>query len=855
MAVEAVGLALGKALITPLATEAAGKVISGRQDEQALERAVDAAWRATVTTHRGLLSSYDVNPGFLEHEGAEEIARVFLPGQGPDARRLAAICVRSLGGAGSAKRHLGDALEEPFEMFLEQLTVELGRYPRFLSRLHEVESLRSARPGNADEREFLVWLIDRFSFLQTAGIGTTKHLQLKLREVFVDAQALREQYAGVKWHTRSQEQRALMEDRLRNREISEEEYEALLDRLSLEYDVLGDTSPELVSITEAVRSADRVLVLGDPGTGKTTLLRHLALSHAQALLDGSMNVAAELGQARLPLYVRAGDFARSDQRNAGLGAFIAPFMCGALECPVERGKLEPLIAMALRAGRCLVLLDGLDEVTSAADRANVVTNIADFVVGHHPRGNRFVCTSRVSGYAAAPLPPEFAAVRLVEMDDPAIERFLRLYVLAIERAEAPSKNPAVIQRDADRTVDELLDAFRNSPGVRRLAANPLLLTALLLVHRTHGALPERRVDAYKAVTDALGHTWRAKQGVPEAELPDERRLTLWLTRLADWMHAHRPEGSATLRDLLEQWGPLWAKLQREEWDPSVLDDADLPSTEAASAILEFLDQIERHSGLLIERAPRRWGFPHLTFEEFYAGRALAFQGQAGDRAARMRARLHHPRYDEPIRLALGLIGRDQPEELEDLFEAALLARGERAQQLDLHPSDLEDLLGRDFRFALRALADDIPASPMLVDELLDRAIKETLEHSGPAKFTVYRHALLDRIDALTPVSGGARVAQLVAGRIKQKPLAQQEFPCRGTCSTLSTTPNHHKGPHRDSRQQRELRGRDQRGEGAFRAGRAVWGGRPAANRDPRQQRELRGRDPRGAGAFRAGRAV
>ena len=153
----------------------------------------------------------------------------------------------------------------------------------------------------------------------------------------------------------------------------------------------------------------------------------------------------------------------------------------------------------------------------------------------------------------SPLPAAFKGARLLEMDDPSIEQFLRGYVPAIERSEARDKPQAMIDRDVERTVTQLLAAFARSSGMRRLAANPLLLTALLLVHRTQGALPERRVDAYKAVVDALGYTWRAHHGIPKADLPDERRLTTWLTRLTEWMHDHRPEHSVTLPDLVRRF--------------------------------------------------------------------------------------------------------------------------------------------------------------------------------------------------------------------------------------------------------------------------------------------------------------
>ncbi|MGI8802260.1 MAG: NACHT domain-containing protein [Solirubrobacteraceae bacterium] len=191
-----------------------------------------------------------------------------------------------------------------------------------------------------------------------------------------------------------------------------------------------------------------------------------------------------------------------------------------------------------------------------------------------------------------------------------------------------------------------------------------------------------------------------------------------------------------------------------------------------------MKQVEHQCGLLVERAPRRWGFPHLTFEEFYAGRALAFGSVLG-RAGQIRGHLHDPRYDEPILLALGLVARDYYEEIEDLFAAALLGRG-----TDLEPSFLEDLQGRDFRFALRALADDIPASPEVVDELLSQALDEVLHASGRARFPIYRAALLERVGALKAVAVGGRLVELLAQRVDtpvDDPLAQARFAELAAC--------------------------------------------------------------------------
>ncbi|HEX8157135.1 MAG TPA: hypothetical protein VF526_07085 [Solirubrobacteraceae bacterium] len=229
-----------------------------------------------------------------------------------------------------------------------------------------------------------------------------------------------------------------------------------------------------------------------------------------------------------------------------------------------------------------------------------------------------------------------------------------------------------------------------------------------------------------------------------------------------------------------------ADLNRQQWDDRVLEAADPASTETGAGMLEFVKQIDQHCGLLVERAHGRWGFPHLTFEEFYAGRALAFPARVRDRPINIRRRLHDTRYDEPILLALALVGHEHVDDLDDLITTALLADSDEAHDLGFTPTAHEDLLGRDFRFALRSLADDIPAKPRLVDALLNRALNELLNATGRGRFDPYRQAVLERLRALKPLPAGRRLAALLAERLSepsvrdgdQQPVIEVASSCR-----------------------------------------------------------------------------
>ncbi|MEV6692949.1 NACHT domain-containing protein [Micromonospora sp. NPDC051196] len=762
--------ALAKAILSQVVRQLADPALKGVKarvlgdpERKALEQALARAFGAARQAYGHRLAEFDLNLDFWAHEGATELAKVLVPGAQPSAAALARRAVESLGRFQSDDEQLDriNLLRPVFKAMLDALGTEVRREPALQALLHRSDEARSAQAtgrlaehlgaagaGEDDLFHYLSWLVDQHRYLPTVGVVRNTTVRLPLDDVFVGLQAQVDRRPGDRareWFERERDKlTALME----TGQLDQTGFEAALDRLQLTYGrkYLADgerNAAPVLPVLDTVGGNAQLLVLGDPGSGKTTLLRYLALTHAKALLADPADAPK-----RFPIYLRVGEYAQHGHPRLGIGEFLAEHL-RRNECRTP--GLADLLQRQLDAGRCLVLLDGLDEIASADLRRSVVAAVVTFVTAYARQGNRFVVTSRISGYQAAPLPEGFHAVRLTEMDDATIERFLTVYCQEVERAETPERTASATREAAAREAAAIGNALRTTPGVRRLAANPLLLTALVLVHRSSGRLPHRRVEAYIEVCHALGRTWRSAQGVAAADLPDERILNRWLARLGAWLHEHRPEGAASKLELLEVLGPLWAAHHGSTWDPQVLRDADPLHTEPGRGVLDFVTKADEHTGLLVERAPGRYGFAHLTFEEYYTGRALALLGSIENRAGEIRRRLHDPRYDEPILLALGLIGTDYAEQIDEVIAQAIYpgANG---------PSEYEDLLGRDFLFMLRVLADDVPlARTATIDEILHQAIEEYLSPViSRCRFTAYRAALIQRLRALGGTRAGER---------------------------------------------------------------------------------------------------
>lgn len=191
-----------------------------------------------------------------------------------------------------------------------------------------------------------------------------------------------------------------------------------------------------------------------------------------------------------------------------------------------------------------------------------VSKVLVFVRRHGDRPNRFVVTSRIAGYRSAPLGGPFAHYTVREMDDLQIHSFLELWCPAIEAAQTPELSPEALRARAQQEIDGILEAVQATPGVRALAANPLLLTTLALIHRTGAKLPQKRIELYKIAADTLARTWRIAAGVPESALVKEEYLTRLLGRFAYWLHDAKDTGLATEREVYGIMGREWANINR-----------------------------------------------------------------------------------------------------------------------------------------------------------------------------------------------------------------------------------------------------------------------------------------------------
>ncbi len=190
---------------------------------------------------------------------------------------------------------------------------------------------------------------------------------------------------------------------------------------------------------------------------------------------------------------------------------------------------------------------------------------------------------------------------------------------------------------------ELLSALKARPDIRRMARNPVMLTALAVVHWNERRLPEQRADLYESIIRWLSRSREQKPGREKAE-----RAVVLLQELALAMQDH-PEGMRT--EVSKRWA---AEAIAGEWTSGKVDKDAIAVAEA------FLEAEELDSGIIVGRGEnvRFW---HRTFQEFLAARAIAARpeaeaaGAAVEIAARRLPRLYLPEWREVILLLAGIL--------------------------------------------------------------------------------------------------------------------------------------------------------------------------------------------------------
>jgi formylglycine-generating enzyme required for sulfatase activity/energy-coupling factor transporter ATP-binding protein EcfA2 len=351
-----------------------------------------------------------------------------------------------------------------------------------------------------------------------------------------------------------------------------------------------------------------LLVIGDPGSGKTTLMKYYALcclEHETRRLFGE-NIPARVFY--LPLRELGADDWHQEMALPQQLSIWAEKHSLSIDGKVFEGWLRDT------RRKSLVLLDGLDEI-SDLDRRKVVCGWIDCACNSFPHA-AFVVTSRFTGYRQVDgivLTADHQRVDVMDFTEKQQEEFLDKWFRAAFERELP---PVGVTRESwkesqqQKAVDctKKIVACLQEPknrGLREMAAVPMLLQIMAILFRARDFLPENRVDLYRVALDYLLE-FRDKQRKMKPLLP-ALKARLVLSPVSLWMQESLHADEA-LKDTMH------IEMQK------ILKTFDSPPTAEA-----FCRNLVERAGVLVTYGKNEYLFRHKTFREYLAGGQLARQ--------------------------------------------------------------------------------------------------------------------------------------------------------------------------------------------------------------------------------------
>jgi len=387
-------------------------------------------------------------------------------------------------------------------------------------------------------------------------------------------------------------------------------------------------------LPEALRRRTAV-ILGEPGTGKSTLLRFLALAYARAL-TGDTSLLRQLdprAERRLPVLLPLRECASA---GCSLTAFAEEYVRRQ-----TRDVLNPpsgYFERQARRGRCLFLLDGLDEVLGLGDETYRGLCGAVNALAAVEGKNRFFVTSRIAGWRGM-LSPDFSTLAIDPFDRPRREEFIRKWyraveASAVERRESPEQ-AEIRRRRATERADDLIRASERSDRLQRLAANPMLLSVMAIVHRVDMTLPRERAALYRRCTELLLERWDVGRGIADRGATG---LTL-------------AQKESLMRRIGYHFHERGVRFLPHREVEKLIADA-LPALgQPAERAGELLDWVERRTGLLADG--EYLTFAHLAFQEYFAAGAVLHDEKLREQLLQV-DRLFRPWWREAVLLYAGM---------------------------------------------------------------------------------------------------------------------------------------------------------------------------------------------------------
>ncbi len=365
-----------------------------------------------------------------------------------------------------------------------------------------------------------------------------------------------------------------------------------------------------VSLRDLLAAGQRLAIIGGPGCGKSTLLNYLAVRLARHIHEGSaLPFRLPAGQpAPVPLVIPLRGYREYRQlcRQSPQRSLDEPHtgtLTGYILHSLNHygGRMGNFTAdgfeRLMLGGRCLIMLDGLDEIVDRKERGRVREEVENLAAGYP--GNQFLVTAREAGFQEnAIFSDRFTRLDVQPLEEGQIRELVGNWCGQLYPGEEDARAGEIVAAISE------INARRSDKELPPLVTTPLMVTMVVGVKWSRTQLPRERAKLYDAAVEVILQLQYTLDDAAREQLAewggtlDEQREWLWT--LAFEMHRGGKASAAVSQERI-----------REILLPRLGD----------AALTRFIEAVHERGGLLEERVGL-FQFAHLTFQEFLAARCI-----------------------------------------------------------------------------------------------------------------------------------------------------------------------------------------------------------------------------------------
>jgi hypothetical protein len=451
--------------------------------------------------------------------------------------------------------------------------------------------------------------------------------------------------------------------------------------------------PVTFSGNDLVRAFHRVVVLGQPGGGKSTFVQKICFDHSSRaqLLPNDRKLT--------PVLVTLREYSAQKQASP---LSILDFIERTASASYQVAPPDGAFRYLLSTGRVIVLFDGLDELLDTSVRQEIAADVEDFC-NLYPSVSVIV-TSRERGYEQAPLSGDrFAVFRLAPLNQHQIHQYAQR-LLALE-------DPTADATEIGALANEFLTDAKQA---RELLSNPLMLGLVVNLYRGQGFVPRNTPEVFQKCSDMLFSKWDSKRRI-SVRLPFVEHLQPAIAHLAHWIFSTpRAQSGATEEELVHT---LMGYIH-----PRLFEDAE----KARASASQFIEFCTGRAWVFTDTGTTASGekiyeFTHRTFLEYFTAVYLCRNFPTPNALfARVIDRIASEEWDVVCQLAFQTMSKQQEDASDRLIESLITESGRRSKGQKR----------KIIQFAVRSLSYLVPSAKWrrVIAELTTKMIYEDAKH-------------------------------------------------------------------------------------------------------------------------------